>query len=146
MLGKFEDPEYTEDPDEDERSVLLGRLTIAVRLLDDQDDEVRKDGKQVEYVHHVYTELLLARAGHQSKCEFDGEPDYADRFNDEEGVSVVGLFVVCEAVVCGDVDTDWTVESWQSLHAEVCDRDHDTDDREESEYFGRSGTVRLLAK
>ena len=89
MLGEFEDAEDPEHSDEDEGAALLGALAVALRLLDNQYDEVGDDGERVERVHHAEAEDARGGARRQTKQEFNGEPDYADRLDNEERISVL---------------------------------------------------------
>ena len=66
MFGEFEDAKDTENANDDERSAALGRLTVALGLLDGQYHEVRQDRQNVYDIHHVQTELSLGRTGDQS--------------------------------------------------------------------------------
>jgi len=77
VFGEFEDAKDTENADDDERSAALGRLTVALCLLEDEHDEVRHDRQHVKQVHHVEGELALGRTGQQSQHELDAEPRHA---------------------------------------------------------------------
>jgi len=74
MFGELEDAEHPENADEGESSAALGALAVSVRLLDDEDDEVREDRQHVDDVHHVAAEVPLRRTRREPDQELAREP------------------------------------------------------------------------
>lgn len=77
MFGEFEDAEDAKNANEGEAAAAFGAFTVAFRLLDDEDDEVREDGQHVDDVHHVPTEMTLRWTRHKAYHELTGEPSNA---------------------------------------------------------------------
>ena len=59
------------------------------------------------------------------------------RFDDEEGVLVIGSHEVGESAVDGRIEADWSVERRQSLHTEAHDCHHDAEHRQQSKHLQR---------
>lgn len=137
VFRQLEDAEDSQDADEYERPGLLRRLAVSLRVLNDEDDEVRDDRQHVEDVHDVLTERSLRGARHEAEDELYGEPGDADGLDDEERVPVVRLNLMGDAPVRGDVDADGALEGRQGLRAEVGDGDHDADYGYDGKDLGR---------
>ena len=89
VFRQLEDAEHSQHADEHERAALLGRLAVAVSMLDDEDDEERNDCDDVEDVHDAEAEVALGRTRDEAKDELDGEPGHADGLHDEKRIVVV---------------------------------------------------------
>lgn len=87
-----------------------------------QGDEVRNDSNDVYDIHDVSKKIELVRTGEKSDGEFEGEPDDADRLDEEEGVGDVRHLVLLDlGAVGGRVEDLVVLELGQGLQAE----DHD---------------------
>ena len=74
VFRQFEDAENSKHSDEREATTALSRLTVALSVLHQQDDEVWQDGQQVDDVHEIQTEMTLRRTRHKADDELTCEP------------------------------------------------------------------------
>ena len=143
--GQLEQPK---NPDYREELQNVGVLDVFEVVLQQHVAVKAQGGDKVDPVQGRLDEDFDGGGDDEPDDEFEGEPDVADEFDEEEGLVRIGLGLVqgpeCDVVsdvANGDVADDWNPTVGVSLQAEGQDGYEDEEDGGEGNHLKNEGEV-----